>query len=117
MRLRDLAGAVDNALLDTSVVDDEALIIAAGTAHIAGRVTQHIPHSSGEHLYEGRGVADPCWLSGVAFAVLVAEAGDTARALIEQVEQLAAGGFPGLALYPAGGQRRGGADRVHGVWR
>src|SRR5260370_42649113 len=93
MRLRDLAGPIDNALLDTSVVDDEALIVAAGTAHVAGLVTQHIPHCCGERLYKGCGVADPCRLGGVAFAVLVAEAGDTARAMIEQVTQLAAGAF------------------------
>src|SRR5258708_36343163 len=96
MRLRDLAGTIDNALLDTSVVDDEALIVAAGTAHIARLVTQHIPHGCGERLYKGCGIADPCRLGGVAFAVLVAEAGDTARAMIQQVAQLVAGGFHGL---------------------
>ena len=80
MGLGDFAGAVDDALLDASVVDDETLVVCAGTAYVARSASEDFVQGGVEGVDERRFGADPRGAGGVTFGVFIAKAGKLLRA-------------------------------------
>src|SRR5579884_3271986 len=72
VRLDDFAGAVDNALLDARVMDDETLIVGAGTTYVAGGASENCSQRAIKGGDEGRFGADPRGAGGVSLRVFVA---------------------------------------------